>query len=83
MDGIKFLMLIRQRLESAAKIGTEKVIINKERNAKECFTVIGRVLLNKLYSILIVSKGTTDQSKAKLTNVSLIDFGSCIVWYDV
>lgn len=70
--------------KSTAKIGTEKVIINKERNAKECFTAIRSCTLNKLYFLLIVSKSYDWSIKGKInTFLWLNDIGSCIVWCDV
>ena len=51
--------------KTVAEIGTENVIINKDRNEKECFTAIGCCTFNQCQPLVIVSKGKTDKSKLK------------------
>ena len=50
---------------SIAPIGTETVVVDKDRNDKECFTIFGTCNINEGLPLIIVSKGKTNKSKLK------------------
>ena len=50
---------------TVAPVGVEKVVVDQARNEKECFTVIGTCTRFEAMPLIIVSKGTTEQSTLK------------------
>lgn len=54
-------------MRTVEPIRMEEVIVDKERNEKDCFTAIGCCTRCEALPLVIVSKGKTDKSKLKFS----------------